>query len=55
MIEPDSDITESYGVLVGRTLVDMSNWYASVLLINLGSDAMVLPSFSCVGDSGGCC
>ena len=25
-IEPTSEITESYGVLVGRTLVDTSNW-----------------------------
>ena len=50
LIEPDSDITESYGVLVGRTLVDVSNWSASVLLINPGSDTVVLPSFSCVGD-----
>ena len=40
------DIMESYGVLVGRTLVDASDWSASVLLINLGSDMVVLPSFS---------
>ena len=38
LIEPDLDIMESYGVLVGRTLVDVSDWSASVLLINLGSD-----------------
>ena len=34
MIEPDLDITESYGVLVVRTLVDASDWSASVLLVN---------------------
>ena len=50
LIEPDLDITQSYGVLVVRTLVDASNWSASILLINPGSDTVVLPSFSCVGD-----
>ena len=50
LIEPTLDITESYGVLVGRTLVDASEWSASVLLINPGLDMGVLPSFSCVGD-----
>ena len=49
MIEPDLDITESYGVLVGHTLVDALDWSASVLLVNPGSDVVVLPSFSCVG------
>ena len=50
LIEPDLDIKESYGVLVGRTLVDASNWSASILLINPGSNTVVLPSFSCVSD-----
>ena len=36
IIEPDS-FTETYGVLVGHTLVDMSDWYAKVLVINPGS------------------
>ena len=44
------DITESYGVLVGRTLADATDWSASVLLINPGSDMVVLPLFSCVGN-----
>ena len=44
MIEPASAITESYGVLVGRTLVDTSNWSAKVLVINRD------PTFSCVGN-----
>ena len=50
MIEPTSEITESYGVLVGRTLVDTSKWSARVLVINPGSGVVVLPPFSCVGD-----
>ena len=36
MIEPDSTLTENYGVLVGHTLVDTSNWSAEVLVIKLG-------------------
>ena len=50
LVEPDVDITENYGVLVGRTLVDASDWSANVLLINPGSDVVVLPSFSFVGN-----
>ena len=45
MIEPGDAITEDYGVLVGRTY-----WSAEVLLINPGSDVVVLPAFSFVGD-----
>ena len=37
LIEPELDITESYGVLVGRILVDTSDWFVNVLLINQGS------------------
>ena len=43
MIELDSTITENYSVLVGSTLVDTSNWSAEVLVINPGSDVVVLP------------
>ena len=50
LIEPVSVITESYGVLIGRTLVDTSSWLAEVLVINPGSEVVVLPPFSCVGD-----
>ena len=49
MIKPDLDITESFGVLIGCTLVDTSDWSASVLLLNPGSDVVVLRSFLCVG------
>ena len=41
MIEPDLTITENYGVLDGRILVDTSNWSAKVLVINPGSDVVV--------------
>ena len=47
LIEPKIAITESYGVLVGRILVDASEWSASVILVKPGSDVVVLPSFSC--------
>ena len=36
--------------MVGRTLVDASDWSANVLLINPGSDMVVLPSLLCVGN-----
>ena len=47
LIESKIAITKSYGVLVGRILVDASEWSASVLLVNPGSDVVVLLSFSC--------
>ena len=50
MTEPDSTITKSYGVLVCRTLVDTLNWSAKLMMINPGSDVVVLPPFSCVGN-----
>ena len=50
LIEPKITITENNCVLVGRTLVDASQWSASVLLVNPTSDVVVLPSFSCVGE-----
>ena len=50
LVEPCMDLTEDYGVLVGRTLVDASSWYASVLMVNPSADVIVLPSFSCVGN-----
>ena len=50
LIEPKITITENYAVLMGRILVDTSQWSASVLLVNPSSDVVVLPSFSCVGE-----
>ena len=46
MIELDWTITENYG----RTLVDMLNWSAEFLVINLGSDVVVMPLFLCLVD-----
>ena len=52
-------IRSSSGVLPGRCSLiepklaiteDASEWSANVLLVNPGSDVVVLPSFSCVGD-----
>ena len=45
LIELDTMITENYGELIGRTLVDTSNWSAEVFLINPGSNVVVLPPF----------
>ena len=42
IIKLNLNITESYGILVGRTLVDMSDWSACVLLIKPGSYVLVL-------------
>ena len=42
MIEPDSTIREGYGVVVGHTLVDSSDWSARVLVINPGSDVVAV-------------
>ena len=50
LIELQIALTESNGVLVGSPLVDASEWSASVLLVNPGSDVVGLPSFSCIGD-----
>ena len=50
LIEPGMAIMEEYGVLVGRTLFDTSNWSAEVILTNPGSDVVILPAFSGAGD-----
>ena len=50
LVEPCMNLTEDYGVLVGRTLVDASSWSASVLIVNPSSDVIILPSFLCVGN-----
>ena len=43
------DLTEDYGVIVGRTLVNASTWSASVLILMV-ADVNVLPCFACVGN-----
>ena len=49
LMEPCMDLTEDYGVLMGRILVDASSWSASVLMVNHSADVIVLP-FACVGN-----
>ena len=44
LIESKIAITESYGVLVVRILVDASEWSSSVLLVNTGSDVISVSS-----------
>ena len=43
LIESYIALTETYGVLVGHTLVDLSEWSASVLFVNPGSDVVYCP------------
>ena len=50
LVEPSRGLTEDYGVVVGHTLVDVSSWSASVLMVNPNAEEIVLPSFTCVGD-----
>ena len=50
MVEPCMDLTEDYGVIVGRTLVVASSWSASVLMVKPSADVIVLPCFACVGN-----
>ena len=49
LVEPSRTLMEEYGVIVGYTLVDASSWSASVLMVNLNAEEVVLPSFTCVG------
>ena len=41
LIEPKIALAEDYGVLMGRTLVDVSQWSASVLLVNPSSEVVM--------------
>ena len=50
LVEPSGGLTEDYGVVVGRTLVDASSWSASVLMVTPNVEEIVLPSFAFVGD-----
>ena len=49
LVEPSRTLTEEYGVIVSHTLVDASSRTASVLMVNLNAEEVVLPSFTCVG------
>ena len=49
LIDPNWEITEEFGVMVGHTLVDATSPSANVLLINLSEEEVVLPFNSHVG------
>ena len=50
LIDPNWDLTEQFGVVVGHTLVDASTPSASVLIINPNAEEVVLPCGSYIGD-----
>ena len=49
LIDPNWDLTEEFGVVVGHTLVDATTPSASVLIINPNAEEVVLPC-SYIGD-----
>ena len=50
LVEPSRSLTEDYGVVVGRTLVDASSWSAGVLMVKPNAEEIILPTFTFVGD-----
>ena len=50
LINPNRDLTEVFGVVVGHTLVDASTPSASVLIINPNAEEVVLPCGSRIGN-----
>ena len=50
LIDPNRDLTEEFGVVVGHTLVDATTPSASVLIINPNAEEVVLPCGSYIGD-----
>ena len=49
LIDPNWELTEEFGVMVGHILVDATLQSANVLMINLGEEEVVLPSGSLIG------
>ena len=49
LIDPNWELTEEFGVVIGHTLVDATLQSANVLMINLGENEVVLPSGSLIG------
>ena len=49
LIDPNRDLTEEFGVVVGHTLVDASTPSANVIIINPNAEEVVLPCGSRVG------
>ena len=50
LIDPNWDLTEEFGVVVGHTLVDATTPSASVLIINPNAGEVVLPCGSHIGN-----
>ena len=50
LIDPNWDLTEKFGVLVGHTLVDATTPSARDLIINPNAEEVVLSCGSCIGD-----
>ena len=50
LINPNRDLTEDFGVIVGHTLVDATTPSASVLVINPNAEEVVLPCGAHIGD-----
>ena len=50
LIDPNRDLTEDFGVIVGHTLVDATMPSASVLIINPNAEEVVLPCGAHIGD-----
>ena len=49
LIDPNWDLTEEFGVIVGHTLVDATSPSANVLMINVSDEEVVLPIGSLIG------
>ena len=49
LIDPNWELTEEFGVMVGHTLVDATSSSANVLMINMSEEEMVLPNGSLIG------
>ena len=50
LINPNRDLTEDFGVIVGHTLVDATTPSANVLIINPNAEEVVLPCGTHIGD-----
>ena len=49
LIDPNWELTEEFGVMVGHTLVDATSSSANVLMINMSEEEVVLPIGSLIG------
>ena len=50
LINPNRDLAEDFGVIVGHTLVDATTPSANVLIINPNAEEVVLPCGTHIGD-----